>query len=107
MCWTSWLASWQTRWPSPAPAQDLCKADLHSSLRNPLLDTMTFRNEITHRHPAAVSFAPGHPYDGFFDTPRTSSRARTALGVGWNRPSGGFFLAVTPDGDGENPLRFR
>ncbi|WP_235193120.1 aminotransferase-like domain-containing protein [Streptomyces viridochromogenes] len=28
---------------------------------------MNFLNEITHRYPDAVSFAPGRPYDGFFD----------------------------------------
>ncbi|MFM9607218.1 aminotransferase class I/II-fold pyridoxal phosphate-dependent enzyme [Streptomyces niveiscabiei] len=54
--------------PAPLPAHDLRKADLHGSLRDPLLDTMTFLNEITDRYPAAVSFAPGRPYDGFFDT---------------------------------------
>ncbi|MDO0910948.1 PLP-dependent aminotransferase family protein [Streptomyces sp. DT2A-34] len=54
--------------PAPQSAHDLRKADLHGSLRDPLLDTMTFLNEITDRYPAAVSFAPGRPYDGFFDT---------------------------------------
>jgi (S)-3,5-dihydroxyphenylglycine transaminase len=29
---------------------------------------MNFLNEITHRYPDAISFAPGRPYDGFFDT---------------------------------------
>jgi len=29
---------------------------------------MTFLNEITERHPEAISFAPGRPYEGFFDT---------------------------------------
>ncbi|MGW2051068.1 aminotransferase-like domain-containing protein [Streptomyces sp. NPDC001858] len=28
---------------------------------------MNFLNEITHRYPDAISFAPGRPYDGFFD----------------------------------------
>ncbi|EKX61136.1 dehydrogenase, FMN-dependent [Streptomyces ipomoeae 91-03] len=54
--------------PLPHSDHDLRKADLHGSLRDPLLDTMTFLNEITDRYPAAVSFAPGRPYDGFFDT---------------------------------------
>ncbi|WTK76288.1 PLP-dependent aminotransferase family protein [Streptomyces sp. NBC_01515] len=29
---------------------------------------MNFLNEITHRYPDAISFAPGRPYDGFFET---------------------------------------
>lgn len=29
---------------------------------------MNFLNEITFRYPGAISFAPGRPYDGFFDT---------------------------------------
>ncbi|MFD3588194.1 PLP-dependent aminotransferase family protein [Streptomyces sp. NPDC058683] len=29
---------------------------------------MNFLNEITSRYPQAISFAPGRPYDGFFDT---------------------------------------
>lgn len=49
-----------------APAT-LRKADLHASVADPVLDTMNFLNEITHRYPQAVSFAPGRPYDGFFD----------------------------------------
>ncbi|MFD0579144.1 aminotransferase-like domain-containing protein [Dactylosporangium darangshiense] len=32
------------------------------------MDTMNFLNEIALRHPDAISFAPGRPYDGFFDT---------------------------------------
>lgn len=44
----------------------LCREDLHASLSDPLLDTMNFLNEITLRHPQAISFAPGRPYDGFF-----------------------------------------
>jgi (S)-3,5-dihydroxyphenylglycine transaminase len=51
--------------PVPAP---LRRADLHASLSDPLLDTMNFLNEITLRHPDAISFAPGRPHDGFFDT---------------------------------------
>lgn len=41
--------------------------DLHSSLSDPLLDTMNFLNEVTSRYPDAVSLAPGRPYDGLFD----------------------------------------
>jgi (S)-3,5-dihydroxyphenylglycine transaminase len=46
---------------------DLNIKDLHGSLSDPLLDTMNFLNEVTFRYPEAISFAPGRPYDGFFD----------------------------------------
>jgi (S)-3,5-dihydroxyphenylglycine transaminase len=49
-------------------AASLRKKDLHASLSDPILDTMNFLNEITFRYPKAISFAPGRPYDGFFDT---------------------------------------
>ncbi|MEU3498652.1 PLP-dependent aminotransferase family protein [Kitasatospora cineracea] len=42
-------------------------ADLHGSLADPLLDAMTFLNEVTGRYPEAVSFAPGRPHEEFFD----------------------------------------
>ncbi|WP_405387461.1 aminotransferase class I/II-fold pyridoxal phosphate-dependent enzyme [Streptomyces sp. NBC_01102] len=42
------------------------KEDLHASLADAVLDTMTFLNEITARYPDAVSFAPGRPFEGFF-----------------------------------------
>jgi (S)-3,5-dihydroxyphenylglycine transaminase len=45
----------------------LPKTDLHASVSDPVLDTMTFLNEVTLRYPSAISFAPGRPYDGFFD----------------------------------------
>ncbi|MEV5575424.1 PLP-dependent aminotransferase family protein [Spirillospora sp. NPDC052269] len=41
---------------------------LHGSLSDPLLDTMNFLNEITSRYPAAISLAPGRPYEGLFET---------------------------------------
>jgi (S)-3,5-dihydroxyphenylglycine transaminase len=40
---------------------------LHSSINDPALDRMNFLNEITFTYPEAVSFAPGRPYDGFFE----------------------------------------
>lgn len=52
----------------PAGILALRADDLHASVRDPLLDTMNFLNEITMRYPDAISFAPGRPYDGFFDT---------------------------------------
>ncbi|MEV6347596.1 PLP-dependent aminotransferase family protein [Actinoplanes sp. NPDC051851] len=47
---------------------DLRRRDLHGSVADPVLDTMNFLNEVTLRYPDAISFAPGRPYDGFFDT---------------------------------------
>lgn len=41
--------------------------DLHGSLSDPLLDAMTFLNEVTSRFPDAISFAPGRPYEGLFE----------------------------------------
>lgn len=57
----------------------LRKDDLHPSLSDPVLDTMTFLNEVTHRYPDAVSFAPGRPYDGFFDTEQIFTHLRRYL----------------------------
>ncbi|MEY9878161.1 (S)-3,5-dihydroxyphenylglycine transaminase [Streptacidiphilus sp. MAP12-33] len=54
-------------------------ADLHSSLMDPVLDSMTFLNEVTHRYPDAISFAPGRPYDGFFDTEQVFDHLRRYL----------------------------
>ncbi|WP_406210692.1 PLP-dependent aminotransferase family protein [Kitasatospora sp. NBC_01560] len=47
--------------------EPLALTDLHASLADPLLDAMTFLNEVTTRYPEAVSFAPGRPYEGFFE----------------------------------------
>ncbi|GGZ25493.1 aminotransferase class I/II-fold pyridoxal phosphate-dependent enzyme [Streptomyces poonensis] len=55
--------------PTPVSGEaELRREQLHSSVSDPVLDTMTFLNEITGRFPEAVSFAPGRPYEGFFDT---------------------------------------
>lgn len=43
-------------------------ADLHSALEDPALESMNFLNEITNAYPDAVSFAPGRPYEEYFDT---------------------------------------
>jgi (S)-3,5-dihydroxyphenylglycine transaminase len=43
-------------------------SDMHGSVADPLLDTMTFLNEITARYPHAISLAPGRPFEGFFET---------------------------------------
>ncbi|MEV5546763.1 PLP-dependent aminotransferase family protein [Streptomyces sp. NPDC052309] len=51
-------------------------AELHGSVSEPLLDTMNFLNEVTHRYPDAISFAPGRPYDGFFDPEQVIAHIR-------------------------------
>ncbi|GHE03735.1 aminotransferase-like domain-containing protein [Streptomyces alanosinicus] len=56
--------------PRPGPDAELTPAELHSSLSDPLLDVMNFLNEVTLRHPKAISFGPGRPYDGFFEVDR-------------------------------------
>jgi (S)-3,5-dihydroxyphenylglycine transaminase len=53
--------------PDPQVGRALELADLHGSLSDPLLDTMNFLNEVTARYPAAISLAPGRPYEGLFD----------------------------------------
>lgn len=57
----------------------LRKENLHASLSDPVLDTMNFLNEITFRYPKAISFAPGRPYDGFFDTEQIFTYIRRYL----------------------------
>ncbi|GAB2748443.1 aminotransferase-like domain-containing protein [Kitasatospora kifunensis] len=61
------------------PATRLKKEALHASVSDPVLDTMNFLNEITHRYPEAVSFAPGRPYDGFFDVEQIFTHIRRYL----------------------------
>jgi (S)-3,5-dihydroxyphenylglycine transaminase len=57
--------------PSPLPplppSFPLQRSSLHASLSDPDLDSMAFLNEIADRYPEAVSFAPGRPYEGFFE----------------------------------------
>src|SRR5215469_9823975 len=62
-----------------AMAASLRKEDLHASLSDPVLDTMNFLNEVTFRYPEAISFAPGRPYDGFFDTEQIFAHIRGYL----------------------------
>ncbi|MFD8751220.1 PLP-dependent aminotransferase family protein [Kitasatospora sp. NPDC059577] len=40
---------------------------------------MNFLNEITTRYPEAISFAPGRPYDGFFDVEQVFAHLRRYL----------------------------
>lgn len=60
-------------------AASLRQEDLHASVSDPALDTMNFLNEITLRYPKAISFAPGRPYDGFFETEQVVTHLRTYL----------------------------
>ncbi|MFE3033153.1 PLP-dependent aminotransferase family protein [Streptomyces canus] len=46
---------------------DLDLAELHTSLEDPALASMTFLNEVTGRYPKALSFAPGRPTEENFD----------------------------------------
>ncbi|MFJ3771651.1 PLP-dependent aminotransferase family protein [Streptomyces sp. NPDC090075] len=64
---------------TPSDGRVLSRDDLHPSVRDPVLDTMTFLNEITHRYPDAISFAPGRPYDGFFDIEQVFDHLRGYL----------------------------
>jgi (S)-3,5-dihydroxyphenylglycine transaminase len=64
--------------PVPQGAS-LRKEDLHGSVSDPVLDTMNFLNEVTLRYPEAISFAPGRPYDGFFDTEQIFTYIRRYL----------------------------
>ena len=57
----------------------LRQEDLHASLSDPVLDTMNFLNEVTFRYPKAISFAPGRPYDGFFETEQILTHIRGYL----------------------------
>jgi (S)-3,5-dihydroxyphenylglycine transaminase len=62
-----------------APATNLRQEDLHASVSDPVLETMNFLNEVTFRYPDAISFAPGRPYDGFFDVEQIFTHIRTYL----------------------------
>lgn len=42
---------------------------------DPLLDVMNFLNEVVHRYPEAISFAPGRPSESFFDVEGSLQRA--------------------------------
>lgn len=62
-------------WPT-ADGPAIRAEDLHSSVRDPIMDTMNFLNEITARYPEAVSFAPGRPYGGFFQAEQILASVR-------------------------------
>ncbi|HEX9944647.1 MAG TPA: PLP-dependent aminotransferase family protein [Thermoanaerobaculia bacterium] len=48
---------------------------LKGCLGDPLLDVMNFLNEVVHRYPGAVSFAPGRPSERHFDVEGSLGRA--------------------------------
>jgi len=54
--------------------------DLHGSLSDPLLDAMTFLNEITSRYPQAISFAPGRPSEHLFAHERIAGYLASYVG---------------------------
>ncbi len=62
-----------------ANGSPLRREDLHASVSDPVLDTMNFLNEVTLRNPDAISFAPGRPYDGFFDVEDVFAHIRRYL----------------------------
>ena len=53
--------------PTDPLVVDLDMASLHGSLEYPALTSMNFLNEVSERYPGAVSFAPGRPFEQFFD----------------------------------------
>lgn len=61
--------------PETGPVE-LDVAGLHTSLRDPALESMNFLNEIAGRYPDAVSFAPGRPYEGFFEVEQVHTYLR-------------------------------
>jgi len=66
-------------------APDLHAAELHGSLRDPLLSSIGFLNEVMGRYPEAISFAPGAPHPEFvqgFDTRALTDRFLTHLVTG-------------------------
>ncbi|WNI19419.1 PLP-dependent aminotransferase family protein [Actinacidiphila sp. ITFR-21] len=68
-----------TTTPRAAEPATLLLEDLHGSLADPLLDQMTFLNEVTLRYPDAVSFAPGRPYEGLFEPADVTTALNTYL----------------------------
>lgn len=49
------------------PQSTILRDDLLAALSAPALQSINFLNEIIDRYPSAISFAPGAPYEGFFD----------------------------------------
>jgi (S)-3,5-dihydroxyphenylglycine transaminase len=51
----------------------IARTDLSDALEHPIMSVMNFLNEVTDRHPSAVSFAPGRPASAFFGVERTGA----------------------------------
>ncbi|WP_121717458.1 PLP-dependent aminotransferase family protein [Streptomyces sp. E5N91] len=60
----------------PAPAF-LSITDLHESVDDPALTSMTLLNELAGRYPSAVSFSAGRPFEGFYDVEDLSRHLTT------------------------------
>ena len=45
---------------------ELHRAELHTSVSDPVATSMNFLNEVAGRYPGAISLAAGRPYDGFY-----------------------------------------
>ncbi|WP_404193453.1 aminotransferase-like domain-containing protein [Streptomyces tauricus] len=73
------LGSDPVREPRAGGAAVLRMADLHPGVADPVMDTMNFLNEVTVNYPEAISFAPGRPYEGFFDTEQMFADLRRYL----------------------------
>ncbi|GAA3716149.1 PLP-dependent aminotransferase family protein [Streptomyces tremellae] len=70
-------------------APDLFAPDLHRSLQDPVLGSISFLTEVMDRYPDAISFAPGAPYPDFVQgldlgglTDRFLAHLRTDRGLG-------------------------
>jgi (S)-3,5-dihydroxyphenylglycine transaminase len=50
----------------PIPA-GLSRSSLHDALQDPVLESISFLNEIMDRYPQSISFAPGAPNAGLFE----------------------------------------
>ena len=63
--------------------------ELKSCFGDPLLEVMNFLNEVVHRYPQSVSFAPGRPAERHFDVERSLAQAplfvaHRAAETGWS-----------------------
>jgi (S)-3,5-dihydroxyphenylglycine transaminase len=61
----------------PPGAIRLSVTDLHESVDDPALTSMTLLNELAGRYPEAVSFSAGRPFEGFYDVEDLSRHLRT------------------------------
>ncbi|MGW7264889.1 aminotransferase-like domain-containing protein [Streptomyces sp. NPDC054842] len=60
----------------PGPNR-LSITDLHESVDDPALTSMTLLNELAGRYPDAVSFSAGRPFEGFYDVENLSRHLAT------------------------------